>query len=80
MKTFARLALIALATTLALPGNAMAGKIYADTVLKGGKILTADKRFSVAQAVAIREGRFLAVGRTADIATFIGPNTMATSV
>lgn len=75
MKTFARLALIALAATLALPGNALAGKIYADTVLKGGKILTADKRFSVAQAVAIREGRFLAVGRTADIATFIGPNT-----
>ena len=48
---------------------------YADTVLYNGKILTADEGFSVAQAVAIRDGKFLAVGSTQEILPMAGPGT-----
>ena len=37
---------------------------YADVVLYNGKILTADDSFTIAQAVAIRDGKFLSVGYT----------------
>jgi predicted amidohydrolase YtcJ len=47
----------------------------ADLVLRGGRVITVDKDWRVAQAVAIRDGRFLAVGDDAAIAPHIGPNT-----
>jgi hypothetical protein len=47
----------------------------ADLVLRGGRVITVDKDWRVAQAVAIRDGRFLAVGDDAAIAAHIGPNT-----
>lgn len=76
---FARLAFAVLAAAITLPMGALAQKnphpIYADTVLRGGKILTVDPKFSIAQAVAIRDGRFLAVGRSAEITAFVGPQT-----
>ena len=34
---------------------------YADTVLYNGKVLTVDKDFTVAQGIAIRDGKVLAV-------------------
>jgi len=46
-----------------------------DTVLVNGRIVTVDDRFSVAQAVAIKDGRVAAVGTTADIQKLAGPNT-----
>src|SRR3990172_8892124 len=48
---------------------------YADTVLYNGKILTADEKFTIVEAVAIRDGKFLAVGPTARILPMAGPNT-----
>src|SRR5438552_598934 len=48
---------------------------YADTIVYNGKVMTADKNFSVAQAVAIREGKFLAIGDTKRILAMAGPNT-----
>ncbi len=48
---------------------------YADTVLYNGKILTADDAFSVVEAVAIRGGRFLAIGTKDRILPMAGPNT-----
>lgn len=48
---------------------------YADTVLYNGKIITADDDFSMAEAIAIRDGKFLAVGKTADIMPLAGPET-----
>jgi predicted amidohydrolase YtcJ len=48
---------------------------YADIVLFNGKVLTADEKFTIAQAVAIRDGKFLAVGRTQDIMALAGPKT-----
>jgi predicted amidohydrolase YtcJ len=47
----------------------------ADTILVNGHIVTVDARFSTAQAVAIANGRFAAVGSNADIRTLAGPNT-----
>src|SRR5690349_23617233 len=47
----------------------------ADTVLINGKILTVDSQSSVREAIAIRGGRILAVGTTADIRKLAGPST-----
>jgi predicted amidohydrolase YtcJ len=39
----------------------------ADLILHGGKIVTVDNRFSIAEAVAIKGGKISAVGRSADV-------------
>ena len=39
----------------------------ADLVLRNGKIITVDRDFSIKQAVAIRDGRFVAVGSDRDV-------------
>jgi hypothetical protein len=46
-----------------------------DLVLSNGKIITVDERFTIAQAVAVRGDRIVAVGSNADIARLAGPNT-----
>ena len=48
---------------------------YADIILINGKVITADNDFSIAEAVAIRDGKFLAVGDSNDILPLAGPNT-----
>jgi len=47
----------------------------ADTILLNGKILTVDSQFSTREAIAIRGGRILATGSTADIRKLAGPAT-----
>ncbi|MDI3387827.1 amidohydrolase [Streptomyces sp. B-S-A8] len=47
----------------------------ADLILTGGDVLSMDAAFSVAQAVAVRDGRILAVGSDAAIAAHTGPDT-----
>ncbi|XUJ35957.1 amidohydrolase family protein [Bradyrhizobium japonicum] len=46
-----------------------------DTIFANGNILTVDDRFSVANAVAVRDGRFMAVGTTKDVLPLAGPRT-----
>ena len=46
-----------------------------DLVVSNGKIITVDDRFSIAQAVAVRGDRVIAVGTNQDIARLAGPNT-----
>ncbi len=48
---------------------------YPDIVLSGGKVLIVDDRFSVAEAVAIRGERILAVGDDDRILKMAGPQT-----
>ena len=48
---------------------------YADVVLYNGKIITADDQESVVSAVAIRDGKFLAVGDDDRMLGLAGPNT-----
>jgi len=47
----------------------------ADTILVNGKIVTVDDRFAIAQAVAIKGTRIIAVGRNNDIRKLAGGNT-----
>jgi predicted amidohydrolase YtcJ len=46
-----------------------------DTIIVNAKVLTADSKFSIAQAVAIENGRFAEVGTSAHIRTLAGPQT-----
>jgi predicted amidohydrolase YtcJ len=47
----------------------------ADLVLTNGKIITVDERFTIAQAVAVRGERIVAVGTSQAIARLAGPKT-----
>ena len=47
----------------------------ADIVLTGGKVITVDEKFSIAQAVAIRGDRIVAVGTNQQINAMAGANT-----
>ncbi|HSB06501.1 MAG TPA: amidohydrolase [Thermodesulfobacteriota bacterium] len=49
---------------------------YPDMILYNGKVVTADKKFSIGQAVAIRDGKFLGVGRSKDILALAGRGTV----
>ena len=46
-----------------------------DIILSNGKIITVDERFSIAQAVAIRGDRIVAVGSDAEVAKLASPAT-----
>ena len=51
------------------------GNVMADLVLINGVVHTMDASDSVAEAVAVRDGRIVRVGRTADIKAMAGPET-----
>jgi len=48
---------------------------YADLVLFNGQVLTVDAEFSVAEAIAVRDGRVLEVGSDEQILALAGPQT-----
>jgi predicted amidohydrolase YtcJ len=56
-------------------GLAVAQTLPPDLLLLNGKIITVDDRFTIAQAVAIRGDRILAVGTSQEMARLAGPNT-----
>ncbi|GIE98523.1 amidohydrolase [Paractinoplanes rishiriensis] len=62
-----------LATT-GIPGAAHA-RGTADTVVLNGKVLTMDRRFRRAQALAVRNGRIVAVGTNREISRLAGRGT-----
>lgn len=51
-------------------------KKSAETIYVNGKIITVDSLNSIAQAVAVNEGKILAVGTTEEIEKFKGSNTV----
>jgi predicted amidohydrolase YtcJ len=55
--------------------NPSAAVGIADMILYNGKVVTADRNFNVVEAVAICDGKFLAVGGSAEILVLAGPNT-----
>src|SRR2546428_4213273 len=55
--------LVVVGLALVLPARAQS----ADTVLLNGKILTVDSQFSTRQALAIRDGRIVALGSSAEM-------------
>ncbi len=56
------------------PGPRDAG-LPADTVLVNGNIITVDDADAVVEAVAIRDGRIVAVGTSEDVARYVGAAT-----
>jgi predicted amidohydrolase YtcJ len=48
---------------------------YADTLIVNARVITVDAAFSVAEAIAIRDGRFIAVGSRAEVEVLSGPAT-----
>jgi hypothetical protein len=54
---------------------AAAGQAPADLIIRDAHIVTVDPKFSTAQAAAIRDGRFIAVGADADVMKSAGPKT-----
>ena len=70
--SFAALVTIALAAAASL---LRAQASPADVILSNGKIITVDERFTIAQAVAVRGDRVVAVGSDAEIAKLAGPAT-----
>jgi predicted amidohydrolase YtcJ len=68
---------------LAVPLTVVLGKgvavrepqVPADLVLLNGHIVTVDTRFSVASALAVRDGRFVAVGSNEEIRPYTGKST-----
>ena len=65
----------ALASLLALPAVAAVSAKPADLILVNGHVLTVDPADSVAEAVAIRAGRIVAVGTNAKIRALAGAKT-----
>jgi predicted amidohydrolase YtcJ len=56
----------------------VAGRAFAqapDTVLVNGKILTVDAQFSTREALAIRDGKILALGSSAEMRKLAGPRS-----
>lgn len=51
-----------------------------DTVLVNGKVVTLDARSTTQEAIAVRDGRIIAVGTTADIRKLAGPATRVIDV
>ncbi len=48
---------------------------YADLVLYNGQVLSVDEDFSVYQAIAVRDGKVLALGTSNDMLALAGPDT-----
>src|SRR6058998_1403048 len=67
------IAAFALAALLAAP--AAAAEKPADLVLSGGVVITLDPAHPRASAVAVRDGRIVAVGDDAHMKPFLGPAT-----
>ena len=66
---------------LAIPATAQVQPVppellsYPSLIVLNGKVLTVDPQSTVAEAVAVRDGRILAVGRSDDIRRLAGPAT-----
>lgn len=50
-------------------------KVYADLMISNGNVATLDERGTMARAVAVKDGKILAVGSDEDVAKYKGPDT-----
>jgi predicted amidohydrolase YtcJ len=66
---------LAVVASLARPEPPARPPLTADRVLLNGRILTVDAQDSIAQALAIKDGRILALGPTSEIEPLAGPRT-----
>lgn len=61
--------LVALVFVLPLPA------VEADLILHRGKVATVDERFSLREAIAVKDGKILALGTSAELLKLKGPRT-----
>lgn len=74
METIVKAFLILVTSVIGLhPG--MAAADYASLVLRNGKIVTADRTFSVQESLAIQDDQIVYVGNDHGVAAYIGPDT-----
>ena len=59
----------------AIPARAQSAAGPADTILRGGPILTMNDRMPRAQAVAVKDGKIFAVGSLSEVEKLAGPQT-----
>jgi predicted amidohydrolase YtcJ len=57
------------------PGGGAGSGVTADQVVTNGNVLTQDNAMPTAEAFAVKNGRFIAVGSTSDILNLAGENT-----
>ena len=69
------LLMIALTVFAAACGGSVPNALAPDTILINGKIVTVDTDFSIAEAVAIRDDKFVAVGSNQQIQALAGAGT-----
>ena len=59
----------------AIPARAQSAAGPADTILRGGPILTMNDRMPRAHAVAVKDGKIFAVGSLSEVEKLAGPQT-----
>ena len=60
---------------LAREGGSKFSDTFADLVLTGGTVATVDQVMSIAEGIAIRGSRIVAIGPASEISRFVGPTT-----
>lgn len=73
MRTFTYVFII---LQLIISAATQAKNIHADMVLNQGKIYTLDKKHPWAQAIAVKEGKIIFIGKNDDAKNYIGKNTL----
>src|SRR5690606_7589643 len=72
---------LALSACASHQGSAdIAANEAADAVYTNGKVVTVDNNFTIAQAFAVKDGKFLAVGSSSDIQRYVGANTQVVNL
>lgn len=76
-RTDPRLALVGLLVAITSAASFLGAQQSAppDLILSNGKIITVDERFTIAEAVAVKGERIVAVGTNQDIGQLAGPGT-----
>jgi len=69
-------ALLLVAAISPLCAQQMSAQQAADVIFHNGKVLTVDKDFSIAEAVAVSGNKIAAVGKNQDVLQLAGPNTL----
>jgi predicted amidohydrolase YtcJ len=76
-RVFLLLALFGVVSTAEAQGPPIPSELikYPELILLNGQVLVVDKEFTVAEAVAVRDGKILTVGTTVDLRRLAGPAT-----
>src|SRR5262245_42982966 len=73
--SFLTLLVASLLLTSGFAADSAAGRVY-----RNGVIFTADGKGSIAEAVAIRDGRIVYVGVNGGVSPYVGPSTKVTDL